>query len=31
MNKKWECYNIDNEKVEELVKKRDITNLLASI
>ena len=31
MNKKWECYNLDNEKVEELVKKRHITNLLASI
>ena len=31
MNKKWECYNLDNEKGEELVKKRHITNLLASI
>lgn len=31
MNKKWECYNLDNQKVEELVKKRHITNLLASI
>ena len=31
MNKKWQCYNLDNEKVEELVKKRHITNLLASI
>lgn len=31
MNKKWECYNLDNEKVEELVKKRHITNLLASV
>lgn len=31
MNKKWECYNLDNEKVEKLVKKRHITNLLASI
>lgn len=31
MNRKWECYNLDNEKVEELVKKRHITNLLASI
>ncbi len=31
MNKKWECYNLDDNKVEELVKNRHITNLLASI
>ena len=31
MNKKWECYNIDDNKVEELVEQKHISNLLASI
>ena len=31
MNKKWECYNIDDNKVEELVEQKHISNLLSSI
>lgn len=31
MNKKWECYNIDDNKVEELVEQKHISNLLAGI
>lgn len=31
MNKKWECYEIDSERVENLVKKYKISHLLATI
>ena len=31
MNKKWQIYQVDNEKVEEIVKKYEINKLLATI
>ena len=31
MNKKWQIYQVDNEKVEEIVKKYGINKLLATI
>ena len=31
MNKKWECYEIDNEKIKDLVSKYEINELLARI
>ena len=31
MNKKWECYEVDNKKVKELVDQYGINELLARI
>ena len=31
MNKKWECYEIDEEKVEKIARKYNVSNLLAKI
>ena len=31
MNKKWVCYNVDEEKVQELKKKYNLTDLVANI
>ena len=31
MNKKWECYEIDEEKVEKIARKYNVSKLLAKI
>ena len=31
MNKKWDCYEIDENKVKELVEKYHLSNILAKI